>query len=196
MATPSESVEIYCLKCRAKTGSRDVEQVDPEERTSRPSRCLHCVRHRQVPHRLRRLNLGPRRRNPARSVHRGNSVGRPAVLPRDEPGRKTAQRPGRRRVSVCLHGEPDCENRVAHGRPRYSPVHRGRQPRSRISTLATTLRPGRPRSGIPGRRRLRARPRGETLDGQNPGSPREARRTGRSWLACEGGAGVRGVMVK
>ena len=27
MATPSESVEIYCLKCRAKTGSRDVEQV-------------------------------------------------------------------------------------------------------------------------------------------------------------------------
>ena len=27
MATPPESVEIYCLKCRAKTGSRDVEQV-------------------------------------------------------------------------------------------------------------------------------------------------------------------------
>ena len=27
MATPLESVEIYCLKCRAKTGSRDVEQV-------------------------------------------------------------------------------------------------------------------------------------------------------------------------
>ena len=27
MATPSESVEIYCLKCRVKTGSRDVEQV-------------------------------------------------------------------------------------------------------------------------------------------------------------------------
>ena len=25
---------------------------------ARPSRCLHCVRHRQVPHRLRRLNLG------------------------------------------------------------------------------------------------------------------------------------------
>ena len=30
MATPSESVEIYCLKCRAKTGSRDVEQVTLE----------------------------------------------------------------------------------------------------------------------------------------------------------------------
>ena len=27
IATPPESVEIYCLKCRAKTGSRDVEQV-------------------------------------------------------------------------------------------------------------------------------------------------------------------------
>ena len=27
MATPSGSVEIYCLKCRAKTDSRDVEQV-------------------------------------------------------------------------------------------------------------------------------------------------------------------------
>ena len=27
MATPPESVEIYCLKCRIKTGSRDVEQV-------------------------------------------------------------------------------------------------------------------------------------------------------------------------
>ena len=27
MATPPESVEIYCLKCRAKTGSRDVERV-------------------------------------------------------------------------------------------------------------------------------------------------------------------------
>ncbi len=27
MATPSEPVEIYCLKCRIKTRSRDVEQV-------------------------------------------------------------------------------------------------------------------------------------------------------------------------
>ena len=27
MAAISESVEVYCLKCRAKTGSRDVEQV-------------------------------------------------------------------------------------------------------------------------------------------------------------------------
>ena len=27
MATPPESVEIYCLECRAKTGSEDVEQV-------------------------------------------------------------------------------------------------------------------------------------------------------------------------
>ena len=58
MATPPESVEIYCLKCRAKTGSRDVETGDNEERTPRPARCLHRVRHRQVPHRLRRMNLG------------------------------------------------------------------------------------------------------------------------------------------
>lgn len=27
MSTPADSVEIYCLKCRVKTGSRDVEQV-------------------------------------------------------------------------------------------------------------------------------------------------------------------------
>ena len=27
MTASSESVEIYCLKCRAKTGSRDIEQV-------------------------------------------------------------------------------------------------------------------------------------------------------------------------
>ena len=27
MSTPPESVEIYCLKYRVKTGSRDVEQV-------------------------------------------------------------------------------------------------------------------------------------------------------------------------
>ncbi len=27
MGTPPDSVEIYCLKCRAKTGSQDVEQV-------------------------------------------------------------------------------------------------------------------------------------------------------------------------
>ena len=27
MATPPDAVEIYCLKCRVKTGSRDVEQV-------------------------------------------------------------------------------------------------------------------------------------------------------------------------
>ena len=27
MSTPSEAVEIYCLKCRAKTPFRDVESV-------------------------------------------------------------------------------------------------------------------------------------------------------------------------
>ena len=58
MATAPESVDIYCLKCRAKTGSRDVEQATPKN--GRPA--LRCrplfVRRRQIPHRLRRMNLG------------------------------------------------------------------------------------------------------------------------------------------
>ena len=40
MATPPESVEIYCLKCRAKTGSRDVEQVIL--RNGRPALRVAC----------------------------------------------------------------------------------------------------------------------------------------------------------
>ena len=62
MATPPESVEIYCLKCRTKTVSRDVEQVTMKNGRPAPACCLLCVRHRQIPNRLRRLNLGLRRR--------------------------------------------------------------------------------------------------------------------------------------
>ena len=36
-----ESVEIYCLKCRAKTGSRDVEQVTMKN--GRPARRAVCT---------------------------------------------------------------------------------------------------------------------------------------------------------
>ena len=32
MSTPSDSVEIYCLKCCVKNGSRDVEQVTLKSR--------------------------------------------------------------------------------------------------------------------------------------------------------------------
>ena len=77
MATPPESVEIYCLKCRAKTGSRDVEQVTMKN--GRPAlRCLHCVRHRQVPHRLRRLSLG---RQAGLRLHLSRVVRQGARLP-------------------------------------------------------------------------------------------------------------------
>ena len=40
MATPPESVEIHCLKCWAKTGSRDVEQVTPKN--GRPALRAAC----------------------------------------------------------------------------------------------------------------------------------------------------------
>ena len=41
MATPPGSVEIYCLKCRAKTGSRDVEQVTLKN--GRPALRAVCI---------------------------------------------------------------------------------------------------------------------------------------------------------
>ena len=40
MATPTESFEIYCLKCRAKAGSRDVEQATPKN--GRPALRAAC----------------------------------------------------------------------------------------------------------------------------------------------------------
>ena len=57
MATPPESVEIYCLKCRAKTGSEDVEQVTMKNgRPALRAVCSVCG-HRQIPHWLLRLNM-------------------------------------------------------------------------------------------------------------------------------------------
>ena len=41
MATPHESVEIYCLKCHAKTGSRDIEQVTLKK--GRPALRAVCI---------------------------------------------------------------------------------------------------------------------------------------------------------
>ncbi len=41
MARTSESVEVYCLKCRAKTGSRDVDQVTMKN--SRPALRAVCI---------------------------------------------------------------------------------------------------------------------------------------------------------
>ena len=41
MTTPSQSVEIYCLKCRAKTGSRDIEAVTMKN--GRPATRSTCV---------------------------------------------------------------------------------------------------------------------------------------------------------
>ncbi len=41
MTTPSASVEIYCLKCRAKTASQDIEAVTMKN--GRPATRAVCV---------------------------------------------------------------------------------------------------------------------------------------------------------
>ena len=40
-ATPSEPVEIYCVKCKARTGSRDIEAVTMKN--GRPATRAICV---------------------------------------------------------------------------------------------------------------------------------------------------------
>ena len=43
MTAPSRSVEIYCLKCRAKTASRDIEAVTMKNgRPAVRSVCTDC----------------------------------------------------------------------------------------------------------------------------------------------------------
>ena len=49
MTTPSEPVEIYCLKCKARTGSKDIEIVTMKN--GRLPLRLRGVRHQEVPHR-------------------------------------------------------------------------------------------------------------------------------------------------
>ena len=43
MTTPSEAVEIYCVKCRAKTASRDIEAITMKNgRPATRSTCADC----------------------------------------------------------------------------------------------------------------------------------------------------------
>ena len=43
MTTPSEAVEIYCVKCKAKTASRDIEAVTMKNgRAATRSTCVDC----------------------------------------------------------------------------------------------------------------------------------------------------------
>ena len=81
-AMPSEPVEIYCVKCKAKTASRDIEAVTMKNGRPRRSRHLRGVRHQEVPHRhialtrslIRRLR-GPRAGRHHRARPRPSSAG-------------------------------------------------------------------------------------------------------------------------
>ena len=43
MTTPSEAVEIYCVKCKARTGSKDIEAVTMKnDRAATRSTCVDC----------------------------------------------------------------------------------------------------------------------------------------------------------
>ena len=43
MTSPSEAVEIYCVKCKAKTGSKDIEAVTMKNgRAATRSVCVDC----------------------------------------------------------------------------------------------------------------------------------------------------------
>ena len=43
MTTPSQAVEIYCVKCRAKTASRDIEAVTMKNgRPATRAVCTEC----------------------------------------------------------------------------------------------------------------------------------------------------------
>ena len=45
------AIEIYCVKCKAKTDSSNVESVDDEEWPAGDQGRVHGVRRRQVPYR-------------------------------------------------------------------------------------------------------------------------------------------------
>ena len=43
MTTPSKAVEIYCVKCKARTGSKDIEAVTMKNgRAATRSICVEC----------------------------------------------------------------------------------------------------------------------------------------------------------
>ena len=51
MTTPSETVEIYCVKCKAKTGSKDIEAITMKNgRAATRSTCVDCGT-KKFPHR-------------------------------------------------------------------------------------------------------------------------------------------------
>ena len=51
MTTPSEAVEIYCVKCKARTGSKDIEAVTMKNGRAATRGRLRGLRHQKVPHR-------------------------------------------------------------------------------------------------------------------------------------------------
>ena len=51
MTNPSQSVEIFCVKCKARTGSRDIEAVTMKNGRRCHPRRLRGLRHQEVPHR-------------------------------------------------------------------------------------------------------------------------------------------------
>ena len=48
MTTPSEAVEIYCVKCKARTGSKDIAAVTMKN--GRPATRSVCVDANSMPH--------------------------------------------------------------------------------------------------------------------------------------------------
>ena len=58
MTTPSETVEIYCVKCKATTASRDIEAVTMKNGRPATRSTLHRVRHEEIPHRRAALTRG------------------------------------------------------------------------------------------------------------------------------------------
>ena len=56
MTTPSEAIQIYCVKCKAKTASKDIEAVTMKNgRPATRSTCVECGT-RKFPHRRPSLN--------------------------------------------------------------------------------------------------------------------------------------------
>ena len=61
MTTPSASIEIYCVKCKAKTASKDIEAVTMKNgRAATRSVCVECGA-KKVPHRRPPLMRHPSR---------------------------------------------------------------------------------------------------------------------------------------